>query len=159
MIRLKIAYLIYWTVASALLGVLVAPLVTSTMPTDHSTHYTHDHSMAHGKIEVDPGVVPSVDIEVVKDVQSGWNVHLDVKNFKFTPRNVNLAHVPNEGHAHLYVDGVKLTRLYASSYHLAALPQGEHVVSVSLNANDHSELVLQGTPISASTTLTETDPK
>ena len=92
---------------------------------------------------------------MVKDTQSGWNVFLDVSDFTFTPRNVNLAHVPNEGHAHLYVDGVKVARLYDSSFHLARLPPGDHVISVSLNANDHSELALGGTPISASTTVSE----
>ncbi len=149
----KSAYVVYWTVACVFVGILLAPLVTPIMPEDHSTHFTHDHSTKHEKIEVDPARVPSVEIEVVRDADMGWNIYLDVENFGFTPENVNGAHVPNEGHAHLYLDGVKLTRLYGTAYHLASVPEGKHIISVSLNANDHSELVLEGVPIAASKTI------
>lgn len=150
MLMIKPAYGVYWTIASVLVGILLAPLATQGMLENHSTHYSHDHSNQHGKIEVDPGLIPSVKIEVVRDAKAGWNVYLDVQNFKFAPEQVNRSHVANEGHAHLYIDGVKLTRLYGTAYHVASLPAGKHVISVSLHANDHSELVLEDVPISAS---------
>ncbi|MGC3940312.1 hypothetical protein ACOTTU_21110 [Roseobacter sp. EG26] len=153
MVPIKPVYGLYWTVVCVLVGAVLASLAGSPIPEDHSTHFTHDHSAAHGTIEVDPRLAPSVEIEVVRDVMSGWNVYLDVQNFRFAPDRVNLAPVQNEGHAHLYLDGEKLTRLYGIAYHIAGLPEGEHVFSVSLNANDHSEFTLGGVPISASVTI------
>ncbi|MEM7668781.1 MAG: hypothetical protein AAF317_06460 [Pseudomonadota bacterium] len=148
MLRIRPIYLLYWTAGSVLLGCLIAPLITAS-PEDHSTHRTHDHSQSHGTIEVDPANPPGLSIRVVKDALSGWNVFLSVRKFRFTPEQVNQANVVNEGHAHLYLNGEKLTRLYGTSYHLSNLPPGRNVVSVSLNANDHSGLLLAGQPIVA----------
>ncbi|MEM7240058.1 MAG: hypothetical protein AAF501_19825 [Pseudomonadota bacterium] len=147
-LRIRPIYGLYWTAGSILLGCLIAPLVAPP-PEDHSTHRTHDHSQAHGTIEVDPDHAPEVSIRVVKDALSGWNVFLSVRKFRFTPEQVNQANVANEGHAHLYLNGEKLTRLYGTSYHLPNVPPGRNVVSVSLNANDHSGLLLVGQPIVA----------
>ena len=53
--QIRLIYALCWTVGSILLGILLAPIVTSPPLEDHSTHALHDHSKAHGKIEVDPG--------------------------------------------------------------------------------------------------------
>lgn len=83
--------------------------------------------------------VPTVSIELHPDA-SGYNLHLAANNFRFTPENVNRENVPNEGHAHLYINGEKIARLYSEWHHLprAMFRQGLNRVRVLLNANDHS---------------------
>ena len=82
--------------------------------------------------------VPSVRIDAYKDPLSGWNLHIMTANFMFDPPGL-----PNElghGHAHVYVDGVKIGRAYGEWYYFD-LPQGCHDVEVHLNANNHSNYV------------------
>lgn len=155
MFQQKNLYIIYWTIGCLFVGVLVAPLFYDANPQDHSTHYNHDHSMLHGKIEVNPKKIPEITISVTPDTMAGWNLSVKTKNFTFTPEKVNQTNVLNEGHAHIYIDGVKLTRLYGTSYHISDLSIGEHEISVSLNANDHSDYVLNGKPIVAKQKITQ----
>lgn len=62
-----------------------------------------------------------------------------------------LEHYPGEGHAHLYVDGQKIARLYGKWYHIEELSPGQHEITVTLNANDHREYAVNGENISTST--------
>lgn len=71
------------------------------------------------------------------DAKSGFNV--ETTNWTWAPENVNAAALPNQGHAHLYVDGVKVARLYGPWYHLDGLAPGPHDITVTLNANNHAE--------------------
>lgn len=94
---------------------------------------------------------PSVSHLIFPDVMGGYNVQILPVNFKFTPASINRAPQDNEGHAHIYVNGVKLARVYSNWYHLsgASLAPGENEVRVTLNANDHSEWTVNGVPISS----------
>ena len=58
-----------------------------------------------------------------------------------------------EGHSHLYVDGEKRARIYGQWLHVPDLGSGSHDVKVTLNANDHGVLTVNGQPIAASGTL------
>ncbi len=91
--------------------------------------------------------LPTVDFTLAKDgANDGWNLHIITTNFAFTPQNENQAPVPNEGHAHLYIDGA-LSVVYGPWYHIDSLASGEHTVTVSLNANDHSIFTYGGVKI------------
>ncbi|WP_369682774.1 hypothetical protein [Roseovarius sp. M141] len=68
-------------------------------------------------------------------------------------RAVGLVDVPGEGHAHVYVNGEKLGRLYGAWMHLPRLPPGEVIVLVTLNSNTHGPLAVDGTLFAAITTL------
>lgn len=121
---------------------------------DMSEHEMHDHSM----LEVDQEQpIPSVKLEVFKDEKDGYNIHLITTNFTFTPETVNEKAVANSGHAHIYVNGDKLARLYGDWFNLSAkdLSEGENLIEVTLNANDHGEWVLNGEHISDSVTVTK----
>ena len=107
------------------------------------------HAHAGNLMLDDDATVPELTIQVLEDVVSGWNLKLDVSNFRFTPKNAGLAHVPGEGHAHVYVNGVKIARIYGVWMHIASLPEGA-VVEVTLNANDHRQLAVADQPIKAS---------
>ncbi len=147
-LEVPLIYVLYWTLGCLFLGILFAPAVR-TYDADPSVDSTHGHAHLHSQVEVDPDNAPEVSIKVENDALAGWNVYVAVENFRFAPERVNQANTPNEGHAHLYLNGNKVTRLYGTAFHLTGLQPGENVVSVSLNANDHSDLVLGGEPIEA----------
>ena len=114
---------------------------------------THSHSEM---LAVDADGAPEISmLMVTKDPKSGWNLHFETENFKFSPENVSTAHVAGEGHAHVYVDGVKVNRLYSGDYYLGELDEGEHVVRVTLNANNHSEYAVDGEVIEASMSIND----
>ena len=129
-------------------ALLFLTMIVSAWANAEQSH-KHDHSH-HGKQETAGyEAIPSITLDVIKDTASGWNLHLITENFTFTPENIDQVVDKPEGHAHVYVDGVKAARIYGPWFHLAGLTPGPHTIRVSLNANDHSELVLNGVPIDA----------
>lgn len=110
----------------------------------HESHGGH----SHGSMEVPEGQpVPEVDLVVHPDEMGGWNLEVKVSNFRFAPERTNGDARPGEGHAHLYVNGEKVTRIYGNWYYLGNLEPGQNQLRVSLNSNDHKQLVHQGEPI------------
>jgi hypothetical protein len=110
----------------------------------------HEHSM----LEIPTGqLLPTVSLISYPDPQRGWNLEIQVTNFKFAPENINQPSIPTEGHAHLYVDGKKITRLYSNWYYLENLAPGKHEITVSLNTNGHETLMHDGKPIQATIAL------
>lgn len=109
-----------------------------------------DHS--HSMLAVAEGAVaPTVSHLVFPDEKDGYNIQILTQNFTFTPASINGAVVQNEGHAHLYVNGEKITRVYGSWVHLpsSALVPGANAVSITLNANDHSEWAVDGEAVAS----------
>ena len=92
---------------------------------------------------------PTLDVQVTKDPDQGWNLRVLTTGFTFSPANAGRAHVPGEGHAHVYVNGRKVARLYGSWMHIATLPAGVVEILVTLNANDHRLLSVGGMPVEA----------
>ena len=81
--------------------------------------------------------------------QSGdnsWRVQLALSNFNLVKVDDGAAHVPGEGHGHLYVNGLKMGRLYDPVARIGALPPGRHLVRVTLNTHTH-QAYLQGDQI------------
>ena len=72
------------------------------------------------------------------------NLFLELENFRFAPEEVNKTSKINEGHAHLYLNSKKLTRLYAASYFMDELPKGNLEIRVALNTNMHEDLSCTG---------------
>ncbi len=119
---------------------------------------SHSHAH-HQSVQAQVGSqVPKVRIEVTEDAASGWNVRIDTTDFRFTPENANGAHVPLEGHAHLFVDGEQVARLYGPWFHLGALPPGERRIMVTLNANDHRVYAVGSTPVHHEVTVSVPEP-
>jgi hypothetical protein len=123
---------------------------------DHAAmgHGDMDYAMMHDQpLEMDAVDAISLDIMVMQDPMSGYNLHVTVGNFIFAPKSASLAHVEGEGHAHVYANGAKLGRLYGPWMHLDSLPKGDVVIEVTLNTNDHRPLAVDGTPIAAKATV------
>jgi hypothetical protein len=131
-------------------GVPIRGAFTLTVPPHE--HSGHDHG------EPEPlewiGEAPTLEIAVHDDPDSGWNVFLELDGFELSGEHASGEHVEGEGHIHLYVDDLKVMRLYGLAAHLTALPPGEHEIRVGLYANDHRPYVLDGEPIEATTTMT-----
>ncbi len=100
---------------------------------------------------------PTLSLEAVPDSMDGYNVHLVTTNFRFTPETAGKSAVNGRGHGHIYVNGVKIGRVYSEWYHVSAdkLASGNNVIEVTLNADDHSEWTVMGAHISAKTTVSK----
>ncbi len=108
----------------------------------------HDHGSPH-VLPAGAGA-PTLALGVTPDPASGWNLRIETSGFRFAPEHASGDHVPGEGHAHVYVNGEKLGRVYGPWTHLSSLPPGPVTVAVTLNANDHRPLVVGDRPLSAS---------
>ena len=81
------------------------------------------------------------------------NLKITTTGFTFAPENASGEHVPGEGHAHVYVDGVKDNRVYGNYYHLSGLDPGERAIRITLNANSHEQYAKGEHPVEATTTI------
>lgn len=107
-------------------------------------HTQHDHSATQDV----SGTAPTLDVTIIADPAAGWNLHLEVGNFTFAPDHAGQNAIDGEGHAHIYVNGTKLARIYGDWYHIGSLPKGAVNIEVGLYSNDHKVLTSDGTPIS-----------
>lgn len=113
-------------------------------PANHHTGSPNNHH-GHQRLDIPAGQpLPSVTLEIRPDRMKGWNLHIQVQNFQFAPEQIDRPSAWNTGHAHLYVNGRKLTRLYGSWYYLDSLPAGENQIVVTLNTNSHEDLYANG---------------
>lgn len=110
-----------------------------------------DHSQ-HPGLEMPAGYpLPAMTVRIRADWMDGYNLFLDTANFRFTPQNAGLEPIPNQGHAHLYVNGEKLARLYAPWHHLrsAVLREGVNRIELEFSANGHAAWTAGGEPLGA----------
>jgi hypothetical protein len=113
-------------------------------------HSAHDHGgSAHATLTEAGTPTPMLDLTLHADGAQSRNLHIGVENFTFDPEGVNGPHMPGHGHAHLYLNGIKIARAYGPWMQLDALPVGSHELRVTLNANDHTQLAVGGVPIEA----------
>ncbi len=117
--------------------------------------YEPETAAHSGQVVVpDTAMVPEVNMQVTEDKLSGWNIQLQTENFAFTPQKFGEPHQLGEGHAHLYLDGEKLARIYGPWYHIGELMPGTHELVVTLNANNHDTYYYRGNAIADTTTIT-----
>lgn len=103
------------------------------------------HDMSQGVEEIPaPGLTlaspPSVGA-------AGFEISLNSENFTFVRAADDAQHVPNEGHAHVYLNGLKLGRLYDEEYRIGALTSGDYVLRIALNTHDHRPYLANGAPV------------
>jgi copper(I)-binding protein len=92
---------------------------------------------------------PAISLDVTQDAD-GWRVRVVSQEFTFDKALVDGPHIPGTGHGHLYLNGLKLQRLYEPEARINALPPGRHEVRVTLNTNDHRAYVVDDVPVTAS---------
>ena len=134
------------------LSLLCSLVVLSACATQEEVGHAHQQHHTHHALQ-DGEVVPTVDLVVHEDPVAGYNLQVITKNFRFAPENVGREDRPGEGHAHLWIDGKKVMRIYSEWSYLAPLPPGEHEVMVNLNTNSHAALVKGDQEVMATETI------
>jgi|GEM_PF-851606 len=109
-----------------------------------------DHS--HIPVAVPDGIaIPSLSIVVERDWMSGLNLALHTENYALVPPpqglsmealmqpSINPETAIAEGHAHLYINGEKVQRIYGNDVHLpdALFKPGLNQITVSINNHGH----------------------
>jgi len=113
---------------------------------DHSKmNMQNDEAMAdhsHMPVEIPENLPkPQLELTLFKDEKSGYNLHIETNKFELEPPEFAIdkptTHV--QGHAHLFVNGVKIQRIYANYLHLPdnLFKEGINQVMVTLNNHDH----------------------
>ena len=121
---------------------------------ESSDGHGHD-SVSEDRIESE---VP-VSVRIGATVKPGGNVQVFIttENWSWAPDDVDSDHVPGSGHAHIYVDGEKIDRVFGPTYVLTGLSPGVREVRVTLNANSHNELLVDGEPVEDTVMVTVQD--
>ena len=92
-------------------------------------------------------------LDIQKDPTGGFNVQVITSNFVWRPEMASMQHVPGEGHAHVYLDGRKIMRIYNEWFHLNTYQfstrAGEQLLSIEFVGNDHAPYTIQGLPVGA----------
>jgi hypothetical protein len=119
---------------------------TSNNEHDPSSASATKNHMGHGYVEIPEGYqIPSVNVSVKQDPSGTWLLKVKAEHFTFTPEKVGVESPSyNEGHAHVYINGKKINRLYGEYYNLGDLKKGKNEIKVTLNSNNHGELVYKG---------------
>ena len=118
----------------------------------------HDHA-SHSDPSHDPADMipwgdlpdPAPSLTVTPDA-AGANVFIATNGFRFAPEAANGPAVPGEGHAHVYVNGEKVMRVYGPWLHLDGVSSGD-VIRVTLNANSHAVYAGPKGPLAAEVTV------
>ena len=116
--------------------------------------------MDHGTIEVPSNTAsPKIGLGLFKDEMSGYNLQITVKAFVITPPIVSQMSEPSsliaQGHAHLFINGVKIQRVYGEYVHLpsALFDEGINTITVSLNDHNHATWTSKGVEIQSTLTI------
>ncbi|MEV4948490.1 hypothetical protein [Streptomyces sp. NPDC053755] len=163
--------------AAAVAGVVLAVALTvagcgGRPTTHHKPGTSHEEATAgsgtllaakdeagHRLREVPAAGAPAVRVETRPDTEGGWNVHLVVERFRFTPESVGGAALPGRGYARLLVDGGggaggpaggATGRVYGPWHHV---PPGTRALTVRLHADDHTVWAVAGKPVEATVSL------
>jgi len=90
--------------------------------------------------------VPMVDLDAV--VEEGGVVELSIGFTGFTLVSGDIDEVgANEGHVHVFVDGVDMGMFFQNEVRLTGVSPGTHQLMVELSAADHSVFVVDDSPL------------
>jgi len=136
---------------------VLAVYLSNSSPVEHA-HAAHHHQTQPVPANALP---PEVSLQVIKDAMSGFNLTLLLKNYQLMLPADDLAQttvVDNaslSGHAHLYVNGEKIQRVYGRFVHVpkTLLKVGENTIRVTLNNHNHANWTLGGDIVQSELTL------
>ena len=120
---------------------------------DDSTSDSGGHHQA-GHAPVASSVALAVDFAAEVTEAGSVHVNITTEGWHWAPEEVNEANADGAGHAHIYANGVKLSRIYGPYYYLDGLEPGTHELRVALNTNSHEELTWQGHPLESTSVIT-----
>lgn len=124
--------------ASVNVALLFAVLLVPYASLAWNAYEAHVAEVRPQMFELPPDVrALGVALDVAPEPGGGYLVRVDAEGFRFSPAESGGDHVAGEGHAHLYVDGEQVARLYAPVHHLTDLAPGRRTITVALSTNDH----------------------
>ena len=129
---------------------LAAPLSSYSELTNLRTHAGNHEKMHDSPIHINTNIaVPTITAKLERDPVSGFNLNLETRNFTFAPELSGLKHKDGMGHAHLYVDGQKIARLYGNWFHISEIPKDAKSLEITLNSNNHRPFFVNNSIISS----------
>ena len=121
---------------------------------EHDDGHDHEHGSDDGiEVSID-APTPGVSINLIQsdEAPSIYNLAVTLSDFTIDADAIDGEPVDNTGHMHLLIDGVKIER-FTELTRQVTVPEGEHLVEVELNANDHRAWTVNGEPIRAGATV------
>lgn len=111
-------------------------------------HAGHDHAEPEEALVEWTGPPANLTLGLAADKGNAMNLNIKADGFTFTPETVNTDPTPGTGHAHVYLNGEKIRRVYTPWVHIETVLPGD-VIRVTLNADNHAAWGENGTPITA----------
>lgn len=135
---------------------IVKPSNTTNSDAENSMIMDHSMHLSGNNFEVEnKDTAPSISLIVQKTTVGDYEVKIATENFQFfEPLTDPVTHENGKGHGHLYLNGLKLQRMYSKNTTVGELPPGIHNITVTLNTNDHRAYAVDGKPVTASIELT-----
>ena len=92
---------------------------------------------------------PIVSLEIFEDNMDGYNLFIKLENFILTPEDLGKKNQSNSGHINLYVNDIKIGRVYSNWFHIPGryFNLKENIIRITLNSNLHDLFVIDGNPI------------
>lgn len=92
--------------------------------------------------------VPKIELTAFRDIMDGVNIHVEVANYILNAPDLATKPLISregflQGHAHVFVNGIKRQRLYSKDMHIPKswLKNGVNQVAVSLNSHQHENWI------------------
>lgn len=157
-----------FSILSILLNlILIGPIFLSLIMNsqNHMNHNAqHSNPSQHSDYNIPENAsnIPNIYLKAYKDSKSGYNIELVTTNFMFTPQNEGKTkETYNEGHAHLFVNSKKISRVYSNWIQIPQdlLTDDKNDIRVSLNSNLHEEFHFRGNSIEARAILLKSPSK
>lgn len=136
----------FLSLSFTLTGLFNYPLTLVKAGDNHNHHNINssDNNHSHQTLDISNlAQIPTIKIEVFPDKVKGWNLYLNTSNFEFISPTLENSN-PNQGHGHLYINGEKVGRIYSNWFYLPELPKGDNEIKVTLNTNNHQDLIYNG---------------
>ena len=92
---------------------------------------------------------PIISLEILKDDMDGYNLFIKLENFELTPEDVGKKNNLNSGHMKLFVNDIKISRVYSNWFHIPGryFNLEDNIIRVTLNSNLHELFIINGNPI------------
>ena len=92
---------------------------------------------------------PVISLEILEDDMDGYNLFVKLENFILTPEDVGKKNYLNSGHMHLFVNDIKISRVYSNWFHIPGryFNLEENIIRVTLNSNLHESFAINGNQI------------
>ena len=92
---------------------------------------------------------PLINLEIIKDKVDGYNLYIDLENITLNPSQIGSENQPNMGYLQLFVNDIKITRVYSNWVHV---PQRffnlkDNFIKITFNSNLYDEFTIEGKPL------------